>query len=344
MRRERWVWGSLAASVILCTGSRVQSDPNAPPPAVKVLVIAPSSGEGQPWIDALGMNVAIPVAGLLATDPTVHCNGDGICELTTGVGKANAAASVSAVVLGGQLDLSHAYFLVVGLGAIDPSQGTVGSVVWASYVVDAALSWEIDARSLPAGWSTGYLGFNTTSPTEKPSLQYGTEVYSLDATLTQAAVKLSKAATLEDDDSARALRAMYSGAPATQPPAVMQCDAATADTSWRGELLGARVHAWTSLLTDGAAAYCVSVREDSAVITALQRGGAAGLLDAKRIAVLHAATSFDRPHTGQTPYDSLVNPAAAGFPSATKNLVHAAQPFLGDIVARWSAWEPGVPQ
>ncbi len=343
MRRGKWVV-PLAASAIVGTVSPVQSDPNAPPPAVKVLVIAPSAAEGQPWIDALGMTAVVPVAGLRAADPAVHCNGDGICELTTGVGKANAAASVSAVVLGGQLDLSRAYVLVVGVGAIDPAQGTVGSVAWASYVVDGALSWEIDARALPAGWSTGYLGFNTTSPTQKPALQYGTEVYALDPALTQAAVTLSKTSMLEDDDGARALRAMYSGAPATQPPAVVQCDAATADTTWRGDLLGARVHSWVSLLTDGAATYCVSVREDSAVITALQRGAAVGLLDAKRIAVLHAATSFDRPRTGETPYDSLVNPAAGGFPSATKNLVHAAQPFLGDVVARWSAWQQGVPQ
>jgi purine nucleoside permease len=339
------VWAiPLAGAAIVASASTVRSDPNASPRAVKLLVIAPTAAEAQPWIDRFAMNDSVTVAGLRASDPAVRCNADDVCVVTTGIGKANAAASVSAVVFGGRLDLSKAYFVVAGLAAIDPSRGTVGSAAWAGYVVDFGISWELDARSLPNGWTTGYLGIDTTSPTEKPTLQYGSEVYPIDAALLQAAVSLSKTATLEDDDGARALRALYSGTPATQPPSVLQCDATSADTTWRGALLGARAHDWTSLMTDGSGSYCVSAREDSAAFTALERGGSAGLLDATRILVLHAATAFDRPHGGQTAYDQFVDPKAGGFPSAAKNLALAAEPFVKDVVARWSQWQAGVPQ
>jgi purine nucleoside permease len=334
----------LAGVAIVASASTVRSDPGAPARAVKVLVVAATDAEAQPWIDSLAMTDSVPVTGLRAGDPAVHCNSDDVCEVTTGIGKANAVASVSAVVFGGPFDLSKTYFVVAGLAAIDPSQGTVGSAAWAGYVVDSALAWEIDARSLPAGWTTGYLGIDTTSPTEKPNLQYGTEVYPIAAPLLQAAVALSKTATLEDDDGAKANRALYSGGPATQPPAVVQCDATVADTVWRGALLGTRARDWTSLLTDGKGSYCVSAREDSAAITALQRGGSAGLLDATRVLVLHAAATFDRPHAGQAPYELFVDPSAGGFPSATKNLAIAGEPFVKDVVARWSQWQAGVPQ
>jgi purine nucleoside permease len=334
----------LLGAIVVGSASPVHGMPTAPPRRVKVLVITTLEQEAEAFVDHFAMTEKVAVPGLLPSDPAILCNADDVCELTTGMGKANAAASVADAIFGGRLDLSKAYFLVAGVAAIDPSQGTVGSVAWASHAVDFAISWEIDARSLPSGWTTGYLGIGTTSPTEMPGVLFGSEVYAISGGLLEEALTLSKTATLGDDASAQALRALYASAPATEPPAVLGCDTTSSDTAWGGALLGARATAWTSLMTSGAGTYCTSQKEDNATLTALARGGDAGLLDPQRALVLHAGATFDRPYDGQSAYDALVASNDDVVTLAIGNLVLASAPFVADVVTRWSLWETGVPQ
>jgi purine nucleoside permease len=315
--------------------------PTGTPRSVKAMVLNMSVAESQPWIKNLALTEAIPVTGLSSSASAVLCNGDDVCQLTTGMGKANAAASVAALVLGGQFDLSKTYFLIASVARIDPGQGTLGSVAWAGSVVDYGLSWEIDARTLPMGWTTGYLGIETTGPTQMPPLEYGSEVYPLSAALVGKAMSLSSSAALEDDVAAQAYRALYQGPPATDPPRVIQCDTTSADTSWHGALLGRRASAWVNLMSGGT--YCTAQLEDNATLTALARGANAGLLDGKRVAILHGAASFDRPYTGQTA-DASRSADPAGLTPAVDNLYVAGSKLVQDIVTNWTAWQTGVPQ
>jgi len=236
------------------------------------------------------------------------------------------------------------HVLVSGMAGIDPAHGTLGSVAWASNVVDFAIAWELDARSLPSGWTTGYLGIATTSPTQKPFGLFGTEGYTLDPKLVAKAVSLSRGASLVDGSEAKTCRAPYPGAPATAAPSVVACDASSGDTQWQGALLGERATAWTALLTGGKGAYCVRQREDNATVTALERGASAGLLDAGRIVIEHAASSFDRPPAGQTAFDALMTCGDAGAQPAAANLVAAGQPLVSAVVRGWAQWQDGVPQ
>jgi purine nucleoside permease len=339
-------WTRVAAALVLATivgsPSSPRSDPEPGPRSVKVLVIAATAAESQVWIDELSLSDSFAVPGLSPAFPAVHCNADGVCLLTTGPGKANAAASVSALVHSGKLDLAQAYFLVAGFARIDPAQGTIGSVAWARYAVDYGISWEIDARTLPDTWATGYLGIGVSSPTVKPALMFGNEVLALNTDLEQKAFALSRSATLEDDDAARTYRAHYPDAAAAASPQVIECDTATSDTLWHGALLGTRARDWVALLTDGLATYCTAQQTDNATIAALVRGGEAGMLDAQRIAVLRAASQFDRQHPGQTAYESL-GADAGGLPLATRNLALAGAPLIAEIVANWNQWQAGVP-
>jgi purine nucleoside permease len=309
---------------------------------VKALVIAPSGTEAQPWLDKLALSDAVDVPGLSSAFPTVRCNGDGVCLLVTGPGKAAGSASVSAVVASPALDLSRAYILVSGLAAIDPAQGTIGTVAWAKNAVDFGIAWELDARALPAGWDTGYLGIFASSPAEKPRTSYGTEVYRLDADLVTRALSLSTSATLADDDDARATRAHYAGPPATESPRVVACDTVTSDTRWHGELLGKRAHDWTALLT-GDGSYCTTQQSDNGVLAALTRGADLGRLDLKRVAVVHAASSFDRQYAGQSAYDSMLSADAHGQTIAASNLYAAGAALVSDAIKSWSA-DPPPPQ
>jgi purine nucleoside permease len=337
--------GALVALIVaLASSSTVRGQSPPGPRSVKLFIITMFAGESQPWVSALGLTQSVAVPGLSAANSDVLCNSDDVCLVTTGTGKANAAASVAAVVFSGLFDLSHAYFLVSGVAGIDPAQGTLGSVAWATNVVDFGIAWELDARSLPSGWTTGYLGIDAASPTQRPLGLFGSELYTLDTSLVAKAVALSQGVSLGDASGAKTCRATYSSAPATSPPAVIACDTTSSDTVWTGTLLGEHATAWVSLVTGGRGTYCTAQQEDNATVTALERGGSAGLLDPKRIVIAHGGASFDRPPSGQSALDGLMACGGMGQQPAIANLVAAAQPLVSAIVSDWSGWQNGVPQ
>jgi len=318
----------------------------AEPIPVKVLVINMFGPEAQPWLKALQPTREIRVPGLSSDYPSVQCTTEAVCQMTTGMGHANAAASLMAVLYSGLFDLHQTYFLIAGIAGIDPARGTLGSAAWAHYVVDSGIAHEIDAREIPRGWRDGYFGIGTGSPGEMPKLEYRTEVFELDASLLKRALELSASAQLEDTDDMKGYRRHFSSAPANQPPAVIQCDTLTADTWWTGNRLGEHARSWTRLMTGGKGNYCTSQQEDNATMEALTRGAASGLLDLRRVALLRTGSDFDRPYAHQSAIaglrDQLGLPGA--FPAATHNLVHAGMPLVSDIVQRWDLWKAGVPE
>ena len=318
---------------------------DAPRP-VKVLIITMFGPEAEPWLQPFQLTQEIQVPGLSPDYPSVKCNTDDVCLVTTGMGHANAAASTLAVTLDPRFDFSHAYFLIAGIAGIDPAQGTLGTAAWARWLIDVGIAHEIDAREMPRHWGSGYFGIMTKGPGEKPKFDYRTEAFRLDEALLQQALRLSANVTLEDSEAARAYRRKYLRAPANQPPQVTQCDTLAGDTWWHGELLGRHARHWTRLLSDGQATYCTTQQEDNATYNALARAAAAGRVDLKRLAVLRSGSNFDRPHPGQTAYDSLMASTqgqSGGFIPATHNLQIAGGPLVRDIVQRWQLWKDGVP-
>ncbi|RXZ37086.1 purine nucleoside permease [Oxalobacteraceae bacterium CAVE-383] len=313
-------------------------------PAVKVLIISMFGPEGKIWLDRLGPTRAVRVPGLSPDYPAVLCNRDEVCVITTGMGHANAAASMTALFFSRQFDLRKTYFLVAGIAGIDPEKGTLGSAAWARYLVDFGLQWELDGRGIPNGWKSGYLGINTKSETEKPVLEYGTEVFQLNETLLQKAYALSRDAALSDSDAARLYRANYPHAPANQPPSVIQCDTLAGDTWFSGAALGQRARDWTKLLTDGKGEYCTTQQEDNATFEAIKRAAAAGLADTGRVAVLRSGSDFDRPPAGGSDADNLLSyQEQGGFAPAIENLYRAGMPVVNAIVKDWGHWKQGVP-
>jgi purine nucleoside permease len=312
---------------------------------VKVMIISMFGPEGQVWLDKLGPWKAIPVAGLSPDYPVVNCNRQEVCVMTTGMGHANAAASLMALTFSDKFDLRRTYFMIAGIAGIDPMQGTLGSAAWAKYLVDFGIQWELDAREKPDSWPSGFLGINTKSPTEKPPLDYKTEVFQLNPDLADAAYALSKNVTLSDSPEAQAARAKFSYAPANQPPKVIQCDTLAGDTWWSGKYIGERARDWTKLLTDGKGVYCTTQQEDNATYEALSRAASAHRVDLNRVAAVRAGSDFDRPYDGQSASDNLLNYAAqGGFAPAIDNLYQAGNPLVQEIATHWAEWRDGVPQ
>ncbi len=317
----------------------------AAPLAVKVLIINMFQPEAAPWLAALQPTLKITVPGLADDYPAVQCNADAVCQMTTGMGHANAAASSMALIYSGMFDLRKTYFLIAGIAGIDPKRGTIGSAAWARYAVDSGIAHEIDARELPRGWRDGYFGVLTDSPNAVPKFEYHTEVYRLDEDLLQHALALSRTAALEDSADVAAYRRHYPAAPANRPPAVIQCDTLGADTWWTGNRLGEHARRWTRLLTDGQGVYCTTQQEDNATLGSLTRGAHSGLLDLRRVAILRSGSDFDRPYAHQGVLEGLRAQLALEGAAriATDNLVRAGLPLVDAIVRHWDQWENGVP-
>jgi purine nucleoside permease len=335
--------GAMLAACLLAF-SATAGAASAPIP-VKVMVVNMFKFEAAPWLEALHPDREIPVPGLPPEYPAVHCTDAGVCQMTTGMGHANAAASLMAVVFSPLFDLHRTYFVIAGIGGIDPERGTLGTVAWARYVVDSGIAHEIDAREAPAGWEDGFFGVMTDGPRQRPKFEYRTELYQLDEELLRAALALSQAVPLADSADAAAYRGRYPQAAAKAPPTVVQCDTLSADTWWAGRRLGEHARRWTRLLTNGAGVYCTTQQEDNATLNALTRGSQAGLLDIKRVAVLRSGSDFDRPYPHQSAFDSLVaqRKLDGAFHISTENLVRAGMPLVEAIAGRWEQWRDGVP-
>jgi len=317
----------------------------AAPLPVKVMIINMFQLEAAPWIAALQPAQRITVPGLSPDYPDVRCTAAGVCQMTTGMGHANAAASLMALIYSGSFDLRETFFLIAGIAGIDPQQGTIGSAAWARYAVDTGIAHEIDARELPAGWQDGYFGVMTDSPTDVPRNEYRTEVFRLDENLLQQALALSRGVVLEDSEDVSAYRRHYGSAPADRAPAVIQCDTASADTWWAGRRLGEHARRWIRLLTAGHGVYCTTQQEDNATLNALTRGARSGLVDFKRVAVLRTGSDFDRPYGKQSVLESLQaqRKLAGAIKISTDNLVRAGMPLVLAISGDWDSWRTGTP-
>jgi purine nucleoside permease len=341
------LWWTMLLTTATRVGPGMAADlpTRAAPLAVKVMVVNLFGLEAKPWLDALQPTETIPVPGLAADYPAVHCSAEAVCEMTTGMGHANAAASLMAVLYSGLFDLERTYFVIGGIAGLDPIRGTIGSAAWARYVVDSGIAHEIDARELPPGWTDGYFGVMTDSPDAIPKFEYHTEVYRLDEALLQKALSLSREAQLEDSPDVQAYRRHYPHAPANAPPQVIQCDTLSGDTWWTGDRLGEHARHWTKLLTGGAGVYCTTQQEDNALMEALTRGARSGLVDLKRVALVRSGSDFDRPYPGQGALPALRTQLA--LPGAGRiaadNVERAAMPLVVDIASHWDHWRDGVP-
>jgi purine nucleoside permease len=256
------------------------SQPTADHPLeVKVVVLAMFEPEGDPsgrpgefhfWVNGRKMDYVIP---LPAAYHDVRTDNRGVVATVTGEGTAKSATSVMALGLDPRFDFSGAYWLVAGIAGIDPDRGTVGSAVWADYVVDGDLAHEIDAREIPGDWPDGFTPLERVRPFELPRPAPIGEVYTLNARLVDWAYQLTKDVHLTDNEKARADRARYFGHPATlEDPKVLVGATLSSSTYWHGKLLNEWARAWVRYWTDHKGQYFTTAMEDTGTMQALTTG------------------------------------------------------------------------
>ena len=305
-------------------------------------------GEFQYWVEREKLDRVIP---LPAAYHAVRANADGsVIGLVTGVGNTNAAATIMALGLDPRFDLRKSYWLVAGIAGLDPADASVGSAVWADFVVEGDLGHEIDAREIPAGWKTGYIPLRKKKPYELPLLpadERGNNCYQLNPGLLQWAYELTKDTPLPDNDSLRGFRARYTRHPkAGQPPSVLIGSTLSSSTYWHGSLLNEWANDWTAYYTEGRGNYMTTAMEDTGTLRALTNLAHAGRADVNRVLVLRTASNFDCQPPGVTAAESLsgedIGHYSAYIPSLEaahavgRRVVHA-------LVAGWADYETTPP-
>ncbi|KAI1632959.1 purine nucleoside permease [Biscogniauxia mediterranea] len=280
--------------------------------------------------------------------PYLHCTNDGdTCLITVGEGMVNAAATTMALLTDPKLNLSKTYWLLTGIAGGAPDQVTLNSITLARFSVQGSMQHEIDAREMPAGFTTGYFPQGTDSSEDSWGNVYNTEVYELNTELRRAVAAMINTTQIVDTPKAEGYRAKY----ATDPrytagaglPTVKNCDVVSSDTWYSGELLATsfagRVKSWTN----GTGVYCTTAQEDGAVLGALARGALESRVDFSRIIVARIVSNFDRPYPGQSAMDNLRSHHLT-YDSAISNVYLAGNSIAHGLIKDWDkTYRQGIP-
>ena len=248
-----------------------------------------------------------------------------------------------------RFDLTRAYWLVAGIAGVNPIEASIGSAAWVEWVVDADLAYEIDAREIPAGWSTGYLPLGKTRPYEEP-VEAGDArwVYRLDPGLVAWADQLTADLDLNDPPELREVRSRYLGFPAAKaPPVVLRGDEVSGTTFWHGALLNRRAADWFSY--GGRGRFVMTAMEETGTLQALSFLARGGRVDMGRILVLRTGSNYTIPPSGMSAAESLTamsltqNP---GYLPALEAAYFVGRRVVDEIVGNWVIFRdtnPSVP-
>jgi purine nucleoside permease len=308
-------------------------------------------GEFKNWADKFPLPEVLPFPQGYAD---LHYNPDlHVLGLIAGEGPTHMAASITALANDSRFDFSHAYWLLAGIAGIDPNAGPAGSASWANFIVDGDLAYEIDAREIPPGWSTGYIPLGRISPYQLPrphaSSLNGVNLFPLNAGLANWAYQISNAkVTLPDDSNLQALRAEYTNYPLTQsPPKILRGTTLAAGTFWIGALLNTWAENWVTYWTEGKGTFVMTSEEDAGYMQALTFLNQAHTIDLTRVMDLRGGSDFDLPPAGQTPAELLASEANAtsysAFFESLDNVYLTGSSVAYELARHWNLYRDTVP-
>ena len=277
-------------------------------------------GELQYWVERDHLDRIYPLA---AGHHDLRMNGEGEMAVLTGQGTAHAAATIMALGLDPRFDLSHAYWIVAGIAGASPERASLASAVWARWVVDGDLGYEIDAREMPPEWTTGYVPLRKTRPFEEPAAPLEGQVFALNAGLAAWAFDLTRATPLADSENLKEIRSHFDGAAANRPPFVAMGDELSSSTYWHGKLFDAWAAEWVSYFTGGKGEFATTAMEDAGTLQSLEFLAKAGRVDFERVVVLRTVSNYDRQPRGMSAAESLAAQRVSKYGSYLPSLESA---------------------
>jgi purine nucleoside permease len=285
------------------------------------------AGEFQHWYERyFSQSKPITVKGALNL---VYCNDDGVCGSVLGMGKVASSASVQAIILNPQFDMSDAYFIVSGVAGTPPERGTIADVSWATWLVD----YDLGHRWAPEEGEPG-------APTFMPRKGYEkVRLFQLNPDLVGWAMQLTGKANLKDSESARSYRMRYPQESARRAPAVKTGTHMTGDTFFHGPGMSAQAQYIAKLY--GADDYLITEMEAAGIAQVVHR-----TLGHQRLMSLRGAVNFDQGNPNETTLQHL-DPApgqtAGGFAETVDNIAVVGSRTVDHIVSHWSEWKNGIP-
>lgn len=300
-------------------------------------------GELQYWVERDHLDRTYP---LPAGYHSVRMNDRGELAVLTGPGTAHATATIMALGLDPRFDLRHAYWIIAGIAGGCPDQVSLGSAMWARWVVDGDLGYEIDAREIPPGWSTGYLPLRRDIPFATPAEPIEGQVYALNANLASWAFELTRGIPLEDSNELKEARSHFDGASAGRPPFVGMGDEISSSTFWHGKLMDAWATEWVPYFTGGNGVFATTAMEDTGTLQSLEFLARAGRVDFHRVLVLRAVSNYDRQPRGLSASDSLVQQrvgAYAAYLPALEAAYKVGHTVVSELLSHWERYEGTVP-
>lgn len=248
----------------------------------------------------------------------------------------NAALAVSAITHSDRFDLTNTYFLVAGVGGVNPKVGTLGDVILSQYVVQADLQYQVDVAQTPSGWDSGYIPLGATTPSEAPTSIYGTELASVDANLRVEACLWAERASLQDSDAVRKYCQRYESGEAKRVPKVIKADVTSTNVFFHGTALSLAFENTCRVFTKHFAGrddviYGITAQEDAATIEALSR---CAKLQTSRIIIMRTASNFDQPPPGE-PVEFPIHYGHGGFGLAIENIYRAGSEIVRGILENW---------
>ncbi|MCZ6673578.1 MAG: purine nucleoside permease [Verrucomicrobia bacterium] len=275
----------------------------------------------------------------------LYLRNDGVLLTCTGGGVTNATASVMALGMDPRFDFSKAYWIIAGIGGADPADASLGDAIWANWVVDGDLAYEIDAREIPDDWAYGFIALGAKKPdTLEDGWTVDTIAYRLNPGLVDWAYSITKDIDLGDDPEIAAFRKQFEGKPeATRPPKVLIGDTLGSSTYWHGNLLNDWANNWMKLHTGGKGNFVTTNMEDNGTLTALHRMARTGLVDTNRILVLRTASNFSTPPPGEEAVWSTTASYPADSIPAKEAAYTVGNTVLEALLANWSSFQDKTP-
>lgn len=300
-------------------------------------------GELQYWVERDHLDT---VYSLPAAYHDARMNADGELAIVTGQGTAHAASTIMALGLDPRFDLTHAYWLIAGIAGGNPKRVSLGSAVWANWVVDSDLSYEIDAREIDADWPTGKLPLRKATPYEEPASPQPGQLYQTNRALMDWAYTLTKNTPLKDSDHLKEIRSHYESAAARNPPQVLLGDEITGSTYWHGKLMDAFADRWMDYFTNSKGKFATTAMEDTGTLQSLEFLGRAGHVDFRRVMVLRTVSNFDQQPAGISAAESLSRQRIGAYGAYLPSLEAAysvGHTVVAEIIRNWDKFRETIP-
>lgn len=261
-----------------------RTDPVRPTALVLPAVADPPLDERGPWLDRHTIVDALSVPG---AETPLYLTDDGVAITTTGIGKSDAATTVTALLAASGIELDAAYVVTAGIGGAPPAAAPLGSVVLSDAIVDWDRKHRWDRTAETA--QDGDIALLNYRPRDY--------VWELDDRVVEAGVDAAETVGLQADPAARDYQSEYPAAPESDP-IVTTGTTVTGDEFWHGPRYAREVE-WLCKQYD-VAPYVTTQMEDASTATALERFDR---LD--RYLSVRAVANYDRSAPGEPVEESF---------------------------------------